>query len=152
MALLTMPFLSPSFAGRSNRTVSTLALTRWAAICAPITPAPSTATLRMRSCDMVGSLVFEAMDAQARGSPPRPAQARRSGAQAGGREADEVLRGLLGMAALGDAGGALDQPEVGHRVGERAGDEVQAPVQLLLAQRRQARGDGARELAQHLAV
>jgi hypothetical protein len=32
------------FAGRSNSTTGTLALTQWAAICAPITPAPSTAT------------------------------------------------------------------------------------------------------------
>src|SRR5690349_11716196 len=41
-----MPFFGPSFAGRSNRTTGTFTLTRWAAICAPITPAPSTATLR----------------------------------------------------------------------------------------------------------
>src|SRR4051812_40378515 len=41
-----MPFFGPSFAGRSNRITGTLTLTRWAAICAPITPAPSTATLR----------------------------------------------------------------------------------------------------------
>src|SRR5205085_11377980 len=41
-----MPFFGPSFAGRSNRITGTFTLTRWAAICAPITPAPSTATLR----------------------------------------------------------------------------------------------------------
>ena len=41
-----MPFFGPSFAGRSNKTTGTLQLTRCAAICAPITPAPSTATLR----------------------------------------------------------------------------------------------------------
>src|SRR5215212_6725166 len=45
-AFETMPFFGPSFAGRSNSTTGTLTLTRWAAICAPITPAPSTATLR----------------------------------------------------------------------------------------------------------
>src|SRR5215208_7748919 len=45
-AFATMPFFGPSFAGRSNSTTGTLTLTRWAAICAPITPAPSTATLR----------------------------------------------------------------------------------------------------------
>src|SRR5215207_3850759 len=45
-ALATIPFFGPSFAGRSNSTTGTLTLTRWAAICAPITPAPSTATLR----------------------------------------------------------------------------------------------------------
>src|SRR5450756_2018422 len=41
---MTMPFFGPSLAGRSNNTTGTLALTQWAAICAPITPAPSTAT------------------------------------------------------------------------------------------------------------
>ena len=46
IALLTMPFGSPSFAARSNSTTGTPALTRWAAICAPITPAPRTAALR----------------------------------------------------------------------------------------------------------
>src|SRR5437899_5481712 len=39
-----MPFFGPSFAGRSNSTTGTLTLTRCAAICAPMTPAPSTAT------------------------------------------------------------------------------------------------------------
>src|SRR5574337_1517527 len=42
-AFLTMPFLSPSLAGRSKSTTGTLALARCAAICAPITPAPRTA-------------------------------------------------------------------------------------------------------------
>ena len=46
MPFFTMPSGSPSFAGRSNRITGTLTLTRWAAICAPMTPAPSTATLR----------------------------------------------------------------------------------------------------------
>jgi len=46
-ARLAMPLASPSFAGRSNRITGTSALAQWAAICAPITPAPSTATLRM---------------------------------------------------------------------------------------------------------
>src|SRR4051812_12552168 len=45
-AFVTIPFLGPDLAGRSNSTTGTLTLTRWAAICAPITPAPSTATLR----------------------------------------------------------------------------------------------------------
>src|SRR4051794_28044218 len=44
MALVTMPFFGPSLAGRSNSTTGTFTFTRWAAICAPITPAPSTAT------------------------------------------------------------------------------------------------------------
>src|SRR5512134_3004462 len=46
MAFRTMPFFGPSFAGRSNSTTGTRTFTRCAAICAPITPAPSTATLR----------------------------------------------------------------------------------------------------------
>ena len=49
MALRAMPLGSPSLAGRSNSTTGTPALAQWAAICAPITPAPSTATLRMIS-------------------------------------------------------------------------------------------------------
>src|SRR6185369_8277267 len=44
MARVTMPFFGPSLAGRSNSTTGTFTFTRWAAICAPITPAPSTAT------------------------------------------------------------------------------------------------------------
>src|SRR5689334_9005278 len=52
-ALVTMPFFGPSRAGRSNSTTGTLTLTRWAAICAPITPAPSTATLRTGNRFMV---------------------------------------------------------------------------------------------------
>jgi hypothetical protein len=43
-AFVTTPFFGPSFAGRSNRMTGTFTLTRCAAICAPITPAPSTAT------------------------------------------------------------------------------------------------------------
>src|SRR6185369_5709143 len=47
IALLAMADLSlPSFAGRSKRIGFTLALARCAAICAPITPAPSTAAWR----------------------------------------------------------------------------------------------------------
>src|ERR1700748_3185137 len=47
IACSAIPFFGPSFAGRSNISTGTLALIRCAAICAPITPAPSTATLRM---------------------------------------------------------------------------------------------------------
>src|SRR5574337_392646 len=43
----TMPLGFPSLAGKSNRTTGTSALAQWAAIWAPITPAPSTATLRI---------------------------------------------------------------------------------------------------------
>ena len=51
-----MPFFGPSLAGRSNSTTGTLTLTRWAAICAPITPAPSTATLRTLNRFMLAPL------------------------------------------------------------------------------------------------
>src|SRR5205085_1244278 len=44
IAFVTMPFFGPSLAGRSNSTTGTFTLTRCAAICAPITPAPRTAT------------------------------------------------------------------------------------------------------------
>jgi len=46
IALRTMSFGSPSFAASSKRMASTLALTRCAAICAPMTPAPRTAAFR----------------------------------------------------------------------------------------------------------
>src|SRR5687768_11057100 len=48
MALRAIALLSlPSLAARSKRIGFTLALARCAAICAPMTPAPSTAALRM---------------------------------------------------------------------------------------------------------
>src|SRR5580765_7741166 len=53
IAFVTTPFFGPSLAGRSNSTTGTLTLTRWAAICAPITPAQSTATLRTGNRFMV---------------------------------------------------------------------------------------------------
>src|SRR5689334_2952783 len=130
-ALATTPFLSPSFAGRSNRIVSTLALTRWAAICAPMTPAPSTATLRIRSCDIGGLRETESK----RMKPVAPAPRRRAGeadsgrAQSRGGETDQVLGGLVAVRFLRRAGRALDHAEVGHGVGQRPGDEIQAPVQ-----------------------
>src|SRR5436190_21881789 len=50
IARSTMPLLGPSFEARSKRTTETLALTQWAAICAPMTPAPRTATFLMMGC------------------------------------------------------------------------------------------------------
>src|SRR5690606_8147972 len=50
-----MPLFGPSLAGRSNRTAGTPALTRCAAIWAPMTPAPSTATfltMKLLTCDL----------------------------------------------------------------------------------------------------
>src|SRR5689334_843870 len=54
-----MPFFGPSLAGRSNSTTGTRTLTRWAAICAPITPAPSTATWRTLKRVIGNSFGFE---------------------------------------------------------------------------------------------
>jgi hypothetical protein len=47
MARRTMPFFGPSFEARSKSTTGNLAFTQWAAICAPITPAPRTAIFLM---------------------------------------------------------------------------------------------------------
>src|SRR5574337_672767 len=46
IAFVTTPFFGPLPAARSNSTTGTFRLTRCAAICAPITPAPSTAARR----------------------------------------------------------------------------------------------------------
>ena len=51
------------------------------------------------------------------------------------------------MGGLGHVGRALDQAEIGHGVGQRAGQEVQAPVQLLLAQLPHAGGAFIRVIA-----
>src|SRR5688500_7634005 len=129
IALRTTPSGSPSFAGRSNNTVSTPALTRCAAICAPITPAPSTAALRTSNLSAINS------------TPE---------ARCG--EADQLARGAFAVGGLGRVGRALDQAEIGHRVGQRAGQEIQAPVKLFLAQPGHARRDRPGELPQHVAV
>src|SRR4029079_15996334 len=57
-ALVTMPFFGPSFAGRSNRITGTRTLTRWAAICAPMTPAPRTATFLTLNLGSMGAPVL----------------------------------------------------------------------------------------------
>src|SRR3546814_6662260 len=72
---------------------------------------------------------------------------RKSALEPGGGEPDQLLRGLAPVAGIADPGGALDQAEVGHGVGQRAGQEVQAPVQLLLAQLGDAGRDRPREIA-----
>src|SRR3546814_16900673 len=77
---------------------------------------------------------------------------RKSALEPGGGEPDQLLRGLAPLAGIADPGGALDQAEVGHGVGQRDGQEVQAPVQLLLAQLGAAGRDRPREIAQHVAV
>src|SRR5688572_6944063 len=153
-ALATMPLRSPSLAARSNRTVSTFALTRCAAICAPMTPAPSTATRRIgrRGEVMRGSFL------QAWRPPrdPRGGRVRwrilRRGAEPGRREADEFLGGVAPVLVLGTSGRPLDHAELAHRIGEGAGDEVEAPVQRFLVELGHELLDRARERLQHVAV
>ena len=100
-----MPFFGPSLAGRSNSTTGTPTLTRWAAICAPITPAPSTATLRTLNRFMtatpVGSLHGQ------RGARVCTPRAARSGC---GRAAADVAAHLEHLAAVARASGAPCRP------------------------------------------
>src|SRR5690242_2141183 len=166
IALSAMPLLGPSFAGRSNSTVSTPALVRCAAICAPITPAPSTAALRMRSADeVVGAAVIgfsirsnskdrtrQKGTTNTTRSPWRSGDSLLGVAQAGGGEADQVGGGLLAVLLLADVVLALDHAEAGHRVSEGAGDQVDAPVQLGLFQMRQQSRELGGELAHDMAV
>ena len=56
------------------------------------------------------------------------------------------------MGGLGHRRGSLDQAEVGHRIGERAGQEVQPPIQFFLAQPGHAAADRLGEFTQHMAV
>jgi len=73
MAFRTMPFFGPSFAGRSNSTTGTRAFTQCAAICAPITPAPRTATLRTTKLLIVFSVSISSLlpdHSLPGGSPP----------------------------------------------------------------------------------
>src|SRR6218665_1795497 len=122
-AFSTMPSAGPSFAARSNSTVSTPALVRWAAICAPITPAPSTAARRTSNLsDMLCNPLHEKKKFD------------RSAFEAGGGEADQFACAAFAMGGLADAIGALDQAEVGHRVSQCAAEEVQPPIQFFLAQ------------------
>src|SRR5512138_1207767 len=140
MALRTMASGSPSFAGRSNSTVSTPALVRCAAICAPMTPAPRTAARRTSNfSDMFVIHLFGKEN-------------RRLCLEAGGGKADQFQRCPAAVLDLADARRALDQAEAGHRVGQRAAQEIQAPVQRLLVQVRQPGRQRARELALDVAI
>src|SRR5690606_31044916 len=67
-------------------------------------------------------------------------------------EPDQLLRGPGPVRGVADAGGSLDQAEICHGIGQGAGQEVQAPVQLLLRQDRDAGRDRPGEVAQHVAV
>src|SRR5690606_14041423 len=123
MAFRTTPSGFPSFAGRSNNTVSTPALVRCAAICAPITPAPSTATLRTSNLlDMLYKSLFINWKCSV------------TCADTGFGETDQLACGALTMGGFGNLGGALDQAEVGHGIGQGTGQEVEPPVQFFLAQ------------------
>src|SRR5690348_14432718 len=143
IAFSAMPLFGPSFAGRSNSTVSTPALVRCAAICAPMTPAPSTAALRMRKPRVGEDAAVIGFSDGARGGAINGAggagRASSRVAQPGGGEADQVLDGLLKMLLFADVALALDHAEARHGVGQRTGHEVDAPVQLGLAQVRQDR-------------
>src|SRR5258708_11131667 len=70
-AFFTLAFLSLPSAANSNSSGFTLALARCAAICAPITPAPSAAALRMRMRS-----AFAAAPRESDASPRRAAGAR----------------------------------------------------------------------------
>src|SRR6185312_8564031 len=142
MAFSAMPLFGPPDAGRSNSTVSTPALVRCAAICAPMTPAPSTAAFRMRRAEagedaaVIGfsegaMVISRSMVA----SWPLPAgEVNLRMAEPGRREADQVLHGLLQVRLFADVVLALDHAEAGHGMGQGAGDQVDAPIQFGLAQ------------------
>src|SRR5690606_11414075 len=139
MALSTTPSGFPSLAARSNSTVSTPALARCAAICAPITPAPRTAARRTSNFSGMFAISLNLNRLT-------------SGRKARCGKTDQFSGSALAVRGLGGAGRALDHPEVGHGVGQRPGQEVQAPVELLLGQVREAAGDGLGELARHVPV
>ena len=56
------------------------------------------------------------------------------------------------MALLAGAAFALDNTEVGHRIGQRAGDDIQSPVKLFLVEVRQHVMKDHNELAQYVAI
>src|SRR5690606_5524258 len=64
IALFTMPLRSPLLAARSNSTTGTPALAQCAAICAPMTPAPSTPTLRITNLAMFPPDISEQVGVQ----------------------------------------------------------------------------------------
>src|SRR5690348_14736799 len=100
IALSTMPFGSPSLAGKSKSTVSTPALARCAAICAPMTPAPSTAARRISSREWLMKSSWKGK--RRRGFAPL------DDAQASGGELDQVFGGEIAVLLFGHAGRALD--------------------------------------------
>src|SRR6185312_13283059 len=153
MALSAMPLFGPSLAGRSNSTVSTPAFVSWAAIWAPMTPAPSTAALRMRSVEAGRDAVVMCFLRMLRtrsslagmaGKPPL--------AQSGSRKTYQVLGGLLVMRLFADIIGALDHAEAGHGQGQRAGDQVHPPIQFHLVQVGQQACEFGGEAAHHVAI
>src|SRR5450759_2215899 len=118
MARSTMPSLGPSLAGRANSTAGTLALTQWAAICAPITPAPRTATfLTMKLLTVVLSLKQFGFEIE----QIRGARARLADQHGGFRQQPGVVKAGGGELGLVEtvAGIELRQRDLRH-----AGEEV----------------------------
>src|ERR1700761_7339935 len=104
IAFSAMPLFGPSLAARSNSTVWTPALVRCAAICAPMTPAPSTAALRMRNG--VAVMVFSGDAGFGREKRGGGNSAARHGIGGGGPQArrgkaHQVSRGLAAVDLLG---------------------------------------------------
>src|SRR5690606_25360828 len=115
MALSTMPSAGPSLAAKSNSTVSMPALVRWAAICAPMTPAPRTAARRTsRELDISINL----WSAMTGGSGEGRIRCMCAHTETGFSEMDQLPRGLATVLGLADVGRSLDQAEIGHGVGQ----------------------------------
>src|SRR6476469_8420068 len=121
-----MPFFGPSLAGRSNRTTGTLTLTRWAAICAPITPAPSTATLRTWNRLTLFLSRGERGDRQRRRCPAPVAASRLFGANPGLRATEHRRADVAAHFELLSAVDHLQADLVGAALG-RIEDEAAGP-------------------------
>src|SRR5581483_11492552 len=132
IAFTATPFFGPSLEARSNNTVSTPALVKCAAICAPITPAPNTAALRMFSFSGIESnpWIKNGTRETGRGRRERrlPSPVSRF-FQPRRREADQVFGRAFAELAFGLTAAALNHAEVRHCVSEGAGDDVQPPIQ-----------------------
>src|SRR5208283_3742021 len=102
IAFRAMPSGAPSFAARSKSSVGTPALARWAAICAPMTPAPRMAALRTRKrdCAMSGRERWRFPENAAPQDLRRGRRAEISGKRSleriGGLQADDVAVVMVG--------------------------------------------------------
>src|SRR5258708_1206313 len=138
-AFFTLAFLSLPSAANSNSSGFTLALARCAAICAPITPAPSTAALRMRMRP-----AFAAAPRESDASPARGAGA--GGAWAGGGGGARGVR-VSDMSGLHSGVGNVPRPAVlvDRDIGQLCfGDfhRLAAPVAAALREDFHVHGDG----------